>query len=162
VWAWCLLRALLVVAPATAFAADVPDAAMMAPVTSLIRYMEHVEGATLPPVFAADGLVIVENFAPYVYRGSGAAARWDAGFLRHVAEGNLRELTTELGAPHDYERTGRRVYFSLPTTWRGIDRGKRFEESGAWVFVLDETPAGWRIVSYAWGVTDWKTGAAVP
>jgi hypothetical protein len=135
---------------------------MMTPVTRLIRYMEHVEGATLPPVFAADGLVIVENFAPYLFRGAGAAARWNAGFRRHVAEGSLRELTTELGTPQDFERTGRRVYFALPTTWRGIDRGQRFEESGAWVFVLDETAAGWRIVSYAWGVTDTKTGAAVP
>jgi hypothetical protein len=30
---------------------DGPDEAMMAPVTALARYMGHVDGAVLPPIF---------------------------------------------------------------------------------------------------------------
>lgn len=51
---------------------DSPDAAMMAPVTSLAGFMAHVDGATRPPVFVDDGLVIMENFPPYIFRGEGA------------------------------------------------------------------------------------------
>ena len=139
-----------------------PDTAMMAPVTQLVHYMGHVDGASLPPVFVERGLVIVENFAPYVFRGSDAAARWDAGFRQHVAEGGLRDLTTEFGDPQDFDQVGSRVYFSLPTIWRGIDSGKRFEEFGSWVFVLERTAGSWRILSYAWGVSRFSEGATVP
>jgi hypothetical protein len=59
---------------------DGPDEAMMAPVTALARYMAHVDGAVLPPVFADDGLVIVENFPPYIFTGKDAAAHWDTGY----------------------------------------------------------------------------------
>jgi len=55
---------------------DGPDEAMMAPVTTLARYMGHVNGAVLPPVFADDGVVIVENFPPYIFNGKDAAAHW--------------------------------------------------------------------------------------
>src|SRR5215469_5550991 len=55
---------------------DVPDGAMMAPVTALARYMAHVDGAVLAPVFADGGLVIVENFPPYIFDGKDAAAHW--------------------------------------------------------------------------------------
>jgi hypothetical protein len=42
----------------------------MAPVTALASYMARVEGNVLPPVFVDDGLVIVEDFAPYVFMKS--------------------------------------------------------------------------------------------
>jgi hypothetical protein len=143
-------------------AGEAPDADMMVPVNSLVHYMEHVAGAKSPAVFVDRGLVIVENFAPYIFRGKDAAARWDAGFRQHVAEGALHDLSVEFGNARDFERTANRAYFTLPTTWRGVDREKRFEEFGAWVFVVEMDAGGWRIISYAWGVTDQKPGAAAP
>ena len=133
-------------------AAQAPDAAMMAPVTALAQYMAHVEGKTMPSVFAKDGLVILENFAPYIYVGRDAATRWDAGYRRHVAR--LKDLKFSFGTPHDFERTGDRVYFVLPTTWGGLQPEGRFEEHGAWSFVLDNSSGQWRILAYGWGATD--------
>lgn len=159
----CMLFVPALMAPATrAQAGGAPDEAMMAPVTALVHYMTHVDGVVAPPVFVENGLVIVENFAPYIFRGKDAAASWDAGFRRHVAEGGLQELSVEFGIAHDFERTGNRVYFTLPTTWRGVDRGKRFEEFGAWAFVLEKASDEWRITAYAWGVTAEQTGRAAP
>ena len=80
--------------------------------------MEHVSGAVLPPVFAHHELVILEDFAPYVFRGNDAAAPWDAGFRNHAAR--LSDLHCDLGRPHDFGRGANRVYFVLPTTWRGV------------------------------------------
>jgi hypothetical protein len=138
--------------------AQVPDAAMMVPVTALAQYMAHVQGKTMPSVFAKDGLVILENFAPYIYVGKDAATRWDAGYRRHIAP--VKDLKFNFGTAHDFERTGDRVYFVLPTTWVGWQPGGRFEEHGAWSFVLENSSGQWRILAYGWGATDeqdWPT-----
>ena len=105
---------------------DGPDATMMIPVTALASYMARIEGKVLPPVFVDDGLVIVEDFAPYVFSNKDAAAQWDAGFRRHAIP--LKDLKFSFGPAHDFERTGDRVYFVLPTTWRGLYKDRRFEE----------------------------------
>jgi ketosteroid isomerase-like protein len=137
---------------------DSPDKAMMAPVTALASYMAHVHGTVMPPVFVDDGLIIIENFAPYIFRGKNAAGDWDVGY-RHHAEKRLKDLKFEFGSAHDFGRNEKRAYFVLPTTWRGIDEDGHFEEHGAWSFVLDEKlPGQWRIAAYGWGATietDW-------
>src|SRR5579859_4797607 len=86
-----------------------PDVTIMAPVMALASYMARVEGNVLPPVFVDDGLVIIEDFAPYVFSGKDAAAQWDAGFRHHAVP--LRDLKFGFGPAHDFERTGDRVFF---------------------------------------------------
>ncbi len=131
---------------------DGPDATIMAPVTALASYMARVQDNVLPPVFVDDGLVIVEDFAPYVFSGKDAAAQWNAGFRHHAIP--LRDLKFSFGPAHDFERTGDRVFLVLPTTWRGFYKGRRFEEHGAWSFVLKNAAGQWRILAYGWGATD--------
>lgn len=140
--------------------ADSPDKAMMAPATALATYMAQVEGAVAPSVFVDDGLVIVENFAPYIFVGKDAAGRWDAGYRQHA--GALKDLKFSFGNAHDFTRSGDRVYFVLPTTWGGIYPEGRFEEHGAWSFVLEKSSGRWRIAAYTWGVTDETDWPAVP
>jgi len=36
--------------------------------------------------------------------------------------------------------------------------GSRFEEHGAWAFVLTRSPGKWRIIAYGWGTTDETEG----
>jgi hypothetical protein len=133
--------------------AEKPTAAMMEPVQGLVTFMSTLRRGEQPMVFARRGLCIVENFAPFLFCGLQAAANWSAGFRAHAAEGDLKDLAATFGEAHDFSRSGKRVYFSLPTTWTGLTRGKRFEEHGAWSFVLEQEDAGWRIVGYGWGVT---------
>lgn len=148
-----LLPASLLAAQQSSNGTDVPDTEMMAPVTALATYMARVEGASLPPVFADTGVVIVEDFAPFVFRGKDAAALWNAGFRHHA--GFLTDLTFTFGPAHDFDRTGDRIFFVLPTTWRGVYRNtSRFEEHGAWSFVLEKSSGQWRIIAYGWGATD--------
>jgi hypothetical protein len=157
-----LLSASLLLAPTTSpqetGSADAPDAPMMVPVATLASYMAHVQGTVLPPVFVDNGLVIVEDFAPYIFSGKDAAAQWDTGFRRHAVP--LRDLRFSFGRAHAFERTGDRVYFVLPTTWTGLYKDRRFEEHGAWSFVLTKTAGQWRILAYGWGATDLKDWAA--
>ena len=115
---------------------------MMEPVHGLVTFMSTLRRGEQPTVFARRGLCIVENFAPYLFCGLEAAANWSAGFRAHADEGALKELAATFGEAHDFSQSGKRVYFSLPTTWTGLTQGKRFEEHGAWSFVLVQESAG--------------------
>jgi hypothetical protein len=149
---WLVL--LVVFAAAAARAADPqPTAAMMEPVQGLVTFMSTLRRGEQPTVFARRGLCIIENFAPYIFCDLQAAANWSAGFRAHAAEGDLKGMTATFGEAHDFSQSGKRVYFSLPTTWTGLTHGKHFEEKGSWSFVLVQENAGWRIVGYGWGVT---------
>jgi hypothetical protein len=136
-----------------------PSGEMMAPVRALAAFMSTVPPRRHAAVFAPGGACIVENFAPYLFCGPDAAARWESGFRAHFADDWLEELSAEFGAAQDFGVTGRRAYFSLPTTWRGLSHGRRFEEHGAWAFVLERGAGGWRIKSYGWGVTSYSESA---
>ena len=138
-------------AAGAAEAGEQPTAAMMEPVQGLVAFMSTLRRGEQPTVFARHGPCIVESFAPFIFCGSGAAANWSAGFRAHVAEGGLKDLAATFGEARDFARSGKRVYFSLPTTWTGLTNGKRFEEHGAWSFVLEQDNDAWRIAAYGWG-----------
>jgi hypothetical protein len=148
---WAVLVGFL--AAGAAQAQGQPTAAMMEPVQGLVTFMRTLRNGEQPTVFARRGLCIVENFAPFLFCGSQAAANWSAGFRAHAAADDLKDLAAVFSEAHDFRQSGKRVYFSLPTTWTGLTQGKRFEEHGAWSFVLEQENVGWRIVGYGWGVT---------
>ena len=131
----------------------IPEAAMMAPVRAIAQFMATLDDACVESVFANDP-VIVENFAPYVFRGPSAAARWREGFRQHAAP--LSELANVFGPAQDFSRSGDTVYFVLPTMWTGRTGGKPFEEQGGWSFVLQRQGEGWRVACYAWAVTAFR------
>jgi hypothetical protein len=152
--AYCAGWAALIGSAAGAVQAEEqPTAAMMEPVHGLVTFMSTLRRGEQPTVFARRGLCILENFAPYLFCGQQAAADWSAGFRSHAADGKLENLVATFGDAHDFSRSGKRAYFSLPTTWTGLTGGKHFEEHGAWSFVLVQENVGWRIVGYGWGVT---------
>jgi len=128
-----------------------PDEDMMAPVRRLARFMATLDESNLEGVFAED-LTIVENFAPFLFRGDGAAQAWRAGFVEHAR--TLSDLTFELGVTQDFNREGETVYFVLPTTWTGKSHGRPFIEKGGWSFILNHGTGEWRIAAYAWSVIE--------
>ncbi len=130
-----------------------PDDAMMVPVRAVADFMATLDDAHLEGVFGND-VIIIENFAPYVFRGPDAVARWRVGFRAHAE--TLADLKAAFGPPQDFSRDGDRAYFVLPTAWTGRTRGKAFAEDGAWAFVLAEDGPRWRMVSYAWAVTAFR------
>ena len=128
-----------------------PDADMMAPVEAVARFM--AEGADVAGAFAAQGVVIFENFPPFRFEGQDASARWRQGFLDHARRHELADLVWRFGPVQDFARDGARVFFTLPTRWTGTAHGTAFCEDGGWAFVLESAGGRWRILSYAWAVT---------
>jgi hypothetical protein len=150
----------LAVAVASARADPQPTPAMMAPVRALATFMSTLHRDEHPSVFARKGLCIVENFAPFLFCGPGAALKWEAGFRAHAAQEDLSELSAEFAEAHDFNQSGNRCYFSLPTTWTGLTHGRRFEEHGAWAFVVERRGAAYKILGYGYGVTTYTEAPA--
>jgi len=150
-----LAGAALLLWPAGPLRADQPSDAMLASAGKLARFMSALPRGHAARLFAARGVCIVENFAPFIFRGERAVARWEAGFRAHAAEEALTGIEARFGPAYDFSEAGGRAYFSLPTTWTGLTHGRRFEEHGAWAFVLERHGNGWRIKAYGWGVTQY-------
>jgi hypothetical protein len=128
-----------------------PD--MLEPIEILIRFVGNGDDAGLDEAFADSGVVIVENFAPFVFEGPDAVERWREGFGRHRDVDGLSDLHHGFAPAQDFARDGRTAYFVLPTTWTGKAHGRPFSEDGGWAFVLEEHGDRWRIRCYAWAVT---------
>lgn len=104
-------------------------------------------GRHLPSDLFADDITIVENFAPFIFRDVPA---WAAAMRDHLKD--LSGLRHRFGEPVDFCREGDDVYFSLPTTWSGCNRGVPFTELGGWALVLTWTAHDWRLKGYGWAV----------
>jgi hypothetical protein len=128
-----------------------PSPEMMAPVRGVADFMQSIDLSGVTHLFAERDVVVVENFAPFVFRGDDCVKRWATAFAEHAAA--LSELRAEFGPAQDFARSGDRAFFTLPTTWTGLEGGRRFVETGALTFVLVRHDRGWRIACYAWGVT---------
>ena len=127
-----------------------PSAKMIAVARRLARHIETADRRLLARTFASGNVTIVENFPPCLFEGPRAVGAWAKGMRAHLA--GITALRHSFGPARDFSRTGDDVYFSLPTTWRGIVRGKRFTENGGWAFVLTKQKGSWRVRGYGWAV----------
>ena len=126
---------------------------MLEPVQTLARFIATGDARGLDNAFAAAGVVITENFAPFLFEGRAALARWRAGFEMHRVADELTDLQWRFGEAQDFALDGETAYFVLPTTWTGRTHGRPFSEDGGWAFVLEQAEGRWRVKSYAWAVT---------
>ena len=148
------LLGLLVAQATSAAPASGPTPQMMAPIRALSACMASGLPSSCALPFASRGVSVAENFPPYLFAGKDAVGRWAHGFRQHIAAAGDQKLSVEFGTALDFSQDRGRTYFSLPTRWCGVSHGRRFEERGAWSFVLVESAGQYRILGYAWGVTD--------
>jgi hypothetical protein len=129
---------------------DGPDRAMLEPVEKIARFIATGDAACLS-AFAERDVVILENFAPHLFVGPDAVARWAEGMRDHAK--TLASLKHSFGSAQDFIHEGEHVFFSLPTHWQGTTKGRPFHEDGGWSFLLVKNQNAWRVKSYGWAVT---------
>ena len=139
----------------SAFAVDKPDSAMLAPVNAVRDFMVTLDQRPVLHAFVPSGVVILEDFAPFIFQGRDAVLRWSTAFAHKSQSEKLTGLNVKFRQARNFTRTGDRVFFVLPTTWTGREK-KRFIETGAWSFVLQRLDSEWKIKGYAWEVTSFK------
>ena len=127
-----------------------PDSSMLAPVEMIARFIAGGGGENLL-AFADSDVIILENFAPHLFRGEGAVTCWAQAMRAHTR--TLSAMTHSFGPAQDFGGDEAQAFFSLPTHWRGKSNGRAFEEDGGWAFLLLRQNGAWRVKSYAWAVT---------
>jgi ketosteroid isomerase-like protein len=100
----------------------------------------------------ADQAVIVDDFAPHLWTGAGACAKWASDFDADNKKNQVTDVVVTLGKPRHLDVTGDRAYVVVPASLTFKDHGKAMAEPAAvWTFVLQKSGGSWRITAWAWG-----------
>jgi hypothetical protein len=129
---------------------------MLAPCHAVARFIATGDPALVEHALAPGPVTIMEDFAPFLFEGRGAARAWTHAMRAHVA--GLTRMRYRFGRAHDFFTRGDVASFCLPTRWRGLSAGVPFTETGGWSFILAAGDGLWRVRAYAWGVTGHKKG----
>jgi hypothetical protein len=139
------LAALLVASPAQAGPAE--DA--LVAVTSTL---DQFNGGDIEAFFQAhqDGAVIVDEFAPYVWSGSGSAQRWAADYMRDAQARGISGGRVDYGAALQANSDGNSAYVVLPTTYRFVQGGVRMAGAGSMTFAMSRVGTEWKIAGWTY------------
>ncbi len=99
----------------------------------------------------ADAVAIVDEFAPFVWHGTGACATWMKDYDTDAARRGITDGVVTLGTPLHVDVDGNRAYLVIPSTYAFKLKGKAVKETGSlFTFVMLKGPKGWRIVGWSW------------
>lgn len=140
-----LFTTLLFAAPAQAGPAE--DAA-----NAVTTVLDRFNAGDINAFFAAhqDSAIIVDEFAPFVWTGAGAAQRWAADYMRDAQARGISGGRVDYGPAVQANSLGDSAYVVLPTTYRFMQNGRRMAGRGHMTFVMAREGAGWKIASWTY------------
>jgi len=142
----CAIAACLLAAgPANAGPAEDATAA----VTTVL---DKFNGGDIDAFFAAhrDGALIIDEFAPYVWGGSGSAQQWGTDYGKDAAARGISGGRIDYGKPLQAVSDGANAYIVLPTTYRFTQKGAKMAGAGSMTFVMSRTGGTWKISSWTY------------
>jgi hypothetical protein len=144
-----LALSLLVAAPAQAGPAE--DAT-----SAVTRILDRFNAGDIEAFFQAhqDGAIIVDEFAPYFWSGSGSAQRWAGDYARDAAARGISGGRVDYSAPIAAGSDGISAYIVLPTIYRFVQRGARMAGRGSMTFVMTRVGTDWKIASWTYSGAD--------
>jgi ketosteroid isomerase-like protein len=99
----------------------------------------------------ASSVSILDDFPPHVWQGPTACADWFKAFTASDDAAGVTDGAVTLGTPWRVDVTGNLAYAVVPASFSYKVHGKPVTESGnVYTAVLRKTPAGWRIIAWAW------------
>jgi ketosteroid isomerase-like protein len=144
---WAALLGVLVFASAAAIASDKSDA--MAVVHQWVDAFNKGDGKT-GAAQCADGAVILDDFAPHVWQGSGACATWYRDFEAFVAKAQISDPSVALARTHHLDVDAGYAYLVTPATLSYSKAGKAVAEKALVVMTLKKGASGWQITGWSW------------
>ena len=135
------------VAAAPAVAGPAEDATLA--VTSML---DKFNAGDVEAFYAAhqEGAVIVDEFAPYLWGGSGSAQRWVADYMKDAQAKGVSGGRVDYGEPMQAVSNGTSAYVVLPATYRFVQNGTRMAGKGSMTFVMNRVGPGWKIASWTY------------
>jgi len=129
------------------------------PIEKLFSALNSDSGVRLSETYAPDA-VIVDEFAPYVWRGPTAGTAFWTSFLAIRKSFKL----TKIHATHgplvflSYDEAKNTAYLVAPTTITDNSAGKPESETGQWVFVVKNISGTWFIENSSWATEKYAHG----
>lgn len=97
-----------------------------------------------------DGAVIIDEFAPYSWSGSGSVKTWLDGYAKDSAARGISDGRVDYDKPIQANSNGRSAYIVLPTVYRFKQGGKAMAGKGSMTFVMVMTGKDWKISSWTY------------
>lgn len=148
--------------PATTQAAQLVSASAEAPapadsaVTFLTAAIDKFNGGDVDAWVSAhaDDAVIVDEFAPHVWAGTGSARRWIEDYAKHSQANAIGGGRVDYDKPLLATSDGASAYIVLPTTYRFVQNGAKMAEPSSMTFVMKRAgESGWKIASWTFSAT---------
>jgi ketosteroid isomerase-like protein len=139
--------AVAVLASGAASASDETDA--LAVVHKWVDSFNKGDGKSAAS-YCADGAVIIDDFAPHVWQGSGACASWYKDYEAFTAKAGITAASVALGKGHHLDVDSGYAYLVTPTTLAYTKGGKPVTDKAIVTMSLKKGSAGWQITGWAW------------
>ena len=139
------LSALALAAPANAGPAE--DAA-----TAVTTVLDKFNAGDFAAFAAAhrDGALIIDEFPPFVWGGSGSIQRWGADYAKDAAARGIAAGRVDYGRPIQSTSDGTSAYIVLPTVYRFTQNGAKMGGAGNMTFVMTRVGTDWKIASWTY------------
>jgi len=100
-----------------------------------------------------DNAIIVDEFAPHVWTGSGSPQKWLDDYMKDSQVNGVSGGRVDYGKPLQARSNGTTAYIVLPTTYRFVQKGTKMAEPSSMTFVMKKEAAGWKISSWTYSAT---------
>lgn len=135
----------------TSAQAQTPDPQMMAPINTFIDTFDKgdMAGAAATHAAGAD-LVIVDEVAPFLWRGPQAFQSWAGDLDRDAKKRGITDQHVSVGAATRVEVDGDSAYVIVPSVYDFKQSGAAMRETAHMTFALKKGPTGWLIHGWTW------------
>ncbi|HWF00727.1 MAG TPA: nuclear transport factor 2 family protein [Caulobacteraceae bacterium] len=150
--------AILTLAAATQSLAAPPSG----PVSAVRKFMAATGSGDGKAVaaFCASDAVVVDEFAPHMWTGADACARWYQAFGGWMKAEHIDQETVELGKVLVDETTGDAAYVVANAVENNTMDGKPMTESARMAFALRKESGMWRLTAVTWAGAKPQHGAS--
>lgn len=147
------IKACLGLAAATlAFAVPAAAAPVDDAVATITTTLDKFNGGDADAFVNAhhDGAIIVDEFAPFVWGGSGSVQKWLGDYGKDAAARGISGGRVDYGKPIQANADAGAAYVVLPTTYRFMQSGKKMAGAGSMTFVMARRDGQWKISSWTY------------
>lgn len=139
----------LAVTPVSAIAAQAPPAPILQLVDAVIHSANTGDASALTALFTNDAVVVDEN-APFAWRGAGAGVAWwhvVAAVTQKAKLTHLKAIGVRIG---EFKQTANDAYMVQSMTVTALAGGKPFAEPGTMTYTFHNAAGKWLISTMAW------------
>lgn len=140
----------LALVPAGVIAAEQPPPAPILKLANAIVHAANTDDASgLANIYTDDAVVVDEN-APFVWRGPGAGVAWWHVVDAVVQKAKLKQFRATNVRMGEFRTSGADAYLVEELTIVGVSAGKPFAESGTMTYTFHNTGGKWLISTAVW------------